>query len=454
MGSEWAVSRLEDLTELIVDCPHSTPKWQDQGEVVLRSQNIRNGRLDLTSTSYTDHNGYLSRVKRAVPQAEDLVLTREAPMGEVCMIPHGLKCCMGQRMVLIRTKRDILSPHYLLYLIQSPFLQHQISWNEGTGTTVSNIRIPNIKAFEIPLPPLPEQKAIAHILGTLDDKIELNRRMNATLEGMAQALFKSWFVDFDPVIDNALAAGNAIPDELKSKAELRMMNAELKGSSTQNSLLKTHNLRSAHHLFPAAFQFTEELGWIPEGWEVMGFGDLAKNVREGVDPTTLPPELPYVGLEHIDKQCLSLSRWGTASEVDSQKTHFKPNDFLFGKLRPYFHKVCHVISEGVCSTDILVIRPHQVDDAGYVGCQIFEPEFVEYANLRSTGTRMPRASWKDMAQYEVACPPENLRTTFNELIRPIREKCAGGVATNQNLGKLRDILLPQLISGECSAIQS
>ena len=81
--------------------------------------------------------------------------------------------------------------------------------------------LPHIASIEIPVPPLPEQKAIAQILGTLDDKIELNRRMNATLEGMAQALFKSWFVNFDPVIDNALAAGNSIPDELAPRAEVR-----------------------------------------------------------------------------------------------------------------------------------------------------------------------------------------------------------------------------------------
>jgi type I restriction enzyme S subunit len=302
--------------------------------------------------------------------------------------------------------------------------------------------------------------------------------MNATLEGMAQALFKSWFVDFDPVIDNALAAGNPIPDEFTERAKVRrqileqnqnadeglpemakqcsVMNSELNQSSTQNSSLKTHHSPQALHptladpksLFPAAFEFNDELGWIPEGWEIKGFGHLAQNVREGVDPTTLPAETPYVGLEHIDKQCLSLSRWGTAAEVDSQKSHFRPHDFLFGKLRPYFHKVCHVISEGICSTDILVIRPHREDDAGYVGCQIFEPEFVEYANLRSTGTRMPRASWKDMAQYKVACPPENLRKAFNDLIKPTREKCAGSVVTNQTLTKLRDTLLPKLISGE------
>src|SRR5688500_11637872 len=96
-----ASARLIDLCEEIVDCPHSTPVWTDSGFVVLRSHNIRRGRLDLSSCSYTDLRHFLERTRRARPQAGDLVITREAPMGEVCLIPKGLKCCLGQRMVLL-----------------------------------------------------------------------------------------------------------------------------------------------------------------------------------------------------------------------------------------------------------------------------------------------------------------------------------------------------------------
>lgn len=147
MSSE--TSSLESLCELIVDCPHSTPKWTKAGTVVLRNQNIRGGTLDLSAPSYTDEEGYRTRTKRAVPQAGDIVVTREAPMGEVCMIPKGLKCCLGQRQVLLRPKKSV-NGDYLFWALQSPFVQHQISWNEGTGTTVSNVRIPVLKALQIP----------------------------------------------------------------------------------------------------------------------------------------------------------------------------------------------------------------------------------------------------------------------------------------------------------------
>ena len=235
----------------------------------------------------------------------------------------------------------------------------------------------------------------------------------------------------------AIVAGNPIPEELADRAEVRR--AAL-ANGTAN--------REAAKPFPAAFQHTEELGWIPGGWEVKSFGKIAMNVRDAVNPEVLPPETPYVSLEHIDRKTFTLSRWGDASDVDSQKSHFGSSDFLFGKLRPYFHKVCQVQCSGICSTDILVIRPKEESFRGFVGCLIFDPEFVEYANMRSTGTRMPRASWKDMAKYEIALPGVELIANFNNLIEPSRQKCEQTVDESQTLTKLRDTLLPKLISGE------
>jgi type I restriction enzyme S subunit len=207
-------ARLADLCEAIVDCPHSTPVWTDSGVVVLRNQNIRNGRLDLSEPSYTDEAHFIDRTRRAVPTPGDLVITREAPMGKVCMIPLGLRCCLGQRMVLVRPDRKSAEPRYLLYALQSKAVQYEIGVNEGTGSTVSNLRIPLLESLPIPTRPLPEQRAIAHILGTLDDKIELNRRMSETLEATARALFKSWFVDFDPVRAKSEGRDPGLPKHL------------------------------------------------------------------------------------------------------------------------------------------------------------------------------------------------------------------------------------------------
>ena len=196
---------MHELCELIVDCPHSTPKWSDAGVLVLRSHNIRGGRLDLSDKSFTDESTYKLRSRRAELRGRDLVITREAPMGEVSMIPSGLRCCLGQRMVLLRPDESKCDAGYLLYAIQAPLVQNQIAWSEGTGSTVSNLRIPHLEALRVPTPSLADQRAIAAVLGSLDDKIEQNRRTGRKLEELARAVFKAWFVDFEPV--KAKAAG-------------------------------------------------------------------------------------------------------------------------------------------------------------------------------------------------------------------------------------------------------
>ena len=126
-------STLKEMCELIVDCPHFTPEWTSSGFIVLRNQNIRDGRLDLHEPSFTHKEDFARRNRRAKPTAGDIVFTREAPMGEVCLIPDGLDCCIGQRQVLLRPKK-VLEGKYLFYALRSAFVRHQIFWNEGTGS--------------------------------------------------------------------------------------------------------------------------------------------------------------------------------------------------------------------------------------------------------------------------------------------------------------------------------
>ena len=185
---------LKELCEVISDCPHSTPKWTDHGKIVVRNNNIKNGRIDLSSPSYTDEENFRQRIKRVVPRPGDLIITREAPMGEIGMIPEGVECCLGQRMVLLRANPEICDNYYLLYSIQSRKVQHQISWSEGTGTTVSNLRIPHLEQLKIPYIPLKEQKKAVAILKAIDDKISLNNKINDNLEQQAEAIYNYMFI--------------------------------------------------------------------------------------------------------------------------------------------------------------------------------------------------------------------------------------------------------------------
>jgi type I restriction enzyme S subunit len=198
-----------------------------------------------------------------------------------------------------------------------------------SGSVFPNLSTGDINAFEIPWPEESVRTCIAHILGTLDDKIELNRRMNRTLEKMAAALFKSWFIDFDPVHAKADGRDTGLPAEIAD-------------------------------LFPDSFD-DSDLGPIPKGWKVGSLGDVADSPRRGVNPSDVPPTTPYIGLEHMPRRCIALDAWGRALDVASGKSQFKQGEIMFGKLRPYFHKVGIAPMDGVCSTDIVVVKPKSQD---------------------------------------------------------------------------------------------
>jgi type I restriction enzyme S subunit len=268
----------------------------------------------------------------------------------------------------------------------------------------------------VKVPPLPEQRAIAHILGSLDDKIELNRRMNQTLEAIARALFKSWFVDFDPVRAKAAGRNPGLPPDLAA-------------------------------LFPDSFQ-DSELGEIPRGWKVGTLGDVADNPRRGVQPTEIEATTPYIALEHMPRRCVALSDWGTADGLESNKFEFRRGEILFGKLRPYFHKVGIAPVDGVCSTDIVVVTPREEKWFGFVLGHISSAAFIEHTNAGSTGTKMPRTGWGEMARYAVVLPPDGIAEAFTEQIHLAVAHILASIHQSRTLAAIRDALLPRLLSGQ------
>lgn len=184
---------IRELCSVVVDCPHSTPKWTANGKIVIRNKNIKHGKIDFSSPSYTDDEHFAQRIKRAKPQPGDIIITREAPIGDVGMIPENTECCLGQRMVLLRANQSVCDNFYLLYSLQSLYVQHQISWSEGTGTTVSNLRIPHLEQIQIPYLPLEQQAKISSVLRALEEKIENNRRLNDNLADLLQTIYQGRF---------------------------------------------------------------------------------------------------------------------------------------------------------------------------------------------------------------------------------------------------------------------
>jgi type I restriction enzyme S subunit len=416
-------TRLSDLCEQIVDCPHSTPVWTDSGVVVLRSQNIKNGRLDLSDPSYTDERNFDARTRRSVPSVGDLVITREAPMGEVCMIPQGLRCCLGQRMVMLRPDRKKVDSRFLLYALQSRSVRHEILVNEGTGSTVSNLRIPLLEALPIPTLRLPEQKAIAHVLGTLDDKIELNRKMNETLEAMARALFKSWFVDFDPVRAKAEGRDPGLPAHIAA-------------------------------LFPDSFE-DSELGEIPEGWKTKPIGDLAK-VQGGSTPSTKEPSYWEDGIHF----------WATPKDLSGLSS-----PVLLGTGRKITDAGLIQISSGLLPAGTVLLSSRApigylavaeipvAINQGFIAMQalkgvsnLFLLLWAEVAHdrivSRANGSTFLEISKSSFRPIPVVVPRASVMNAFDRVVRPMYSRIVANERESQILRDTRDALLPRLISGE------
>jgi type I restriction enzyme S subunit len=179
-------------------------------------------------------------------------------------------------------------------------------------------------------------------------------------------------------------------------------------------------------------------------------GDIAENPKRGIRPDEMTSDIPYIALEHMPRRCIALSEWGFADGLGSNKFKFKKGEILFGKLRPYFHKVGVAPLDGVCSTDIVVVEPTADSWFGPVLGHVSSDAFVEYTNAGSTGTKMPRTSWKEMAAYPFAMPPVVLAGAFTNRIRTNINRMTSGIFEIGTLADLRDTLLPKLLSGELS----
>lgn len=311
--------------------------------------------------------------------------------------------------------------NYLYWLLRTPHYRKYCK-SHATGTTNLGLAREDFLAFPAP-EPTTAQNEIVELLDSIEATIELNRRMNEILEAIARVIFKSWFVDFDPV---RAKVGGESPESICRRLGL---NPELLA------------------LFPDCF-VDSELGEIPEGWQPGTLGEVAEHPRRGIQAAEMAANTPYIALEHMPRRCIALSDWGIADGIESNKFEFKKGEILFGKLRPYFHKVGVAPLDGICSTDIVVITPKSSEWFGFVLCHVSSDAFIEHTNASSTGTKMPRTNWTDMARYAVVLPPKSTAKALTDLIRPAIDRINVAIHETRTLAAVRDALLPKLLSGE------
>jgi len=375
----------------------------DEGVPLLRGQNVHPFSLDLSNLKFISHETH-DRWKKSELRAGDVVIVRVGYPGTACVIPEGLGQLNAASLVIVRPNPELLNPYYLAYVLNSPWGKAQIRARlVGSAQQVFNTT--TAADLEIPAPSLKLQNRIAAVLLRYDDLIANNTRRIKILEEMAKLIYREWFMEFK-------APG----------VKLRKATADEKKVTGKDVF--------------------------PEGWAIKALGELAEDVRRSCDPTSIDPDTPYIGLEHMPRQSIALDSWGKAQDVQSTKLSFCKGEILFGKIRPYFHKVGVAPIDGVCSTDIIVIVPIEKALKALVLAVVSSTDFVNHATQTSQGTKMPRANWDILAKYRVPLPPKTELLEFNRLIEGNVKLIMNFVSANRNLRQTRDLLLPKLVSGE------
>jgi type I restriction enzyme S subunit len=325
-------------------------------------------------------------------------------LGSSATIPTDGVYLHNQRIGLVQvTDPDALDLRFVYHLMNTRTIRQQIQAT-ATGSKVRHTAPERIKAVRADIPDIAVQRRVASLLDSIDDLIENNRRRVEVLEEMARAIYREWFVRFR---------------------------------------------YPGHEHVPLV---DSPLGPIPDGWRFGRVEDLVTLSMATVDPSTVAPSTPAVGLEHIPRQRLTLADWGEAGALGSRKATFVAGDILFGKIRPYFHKVSVAPVNGVCSTDAIVLRPH-AEHWGQAVLAIASDEFVAHAVQTSNGTKMPRADWKVIREFPVAMPPSEMARRFSERAHALLAHAQSLMFQARHLASLRDLLLPKLVTGQIDVSQ-
>jgi type I restriction enzyme, S subunit len=417
---------LASVCEGIFDGPHATPKKTSRGPVFLGIWNLSQGRLDLSQTEHLSVEDFAKWTRRVIPQHGDLVFSYETRLGQAAMIPEGLDCCLGRRMGLIRPDRRRVNPRFLLYAFLGPEFQQTVRERTIAGSTVERILLTELGKYPIRIPPLPEQTSVASLLGALDDKIDLNNRMVRTLEAMARALFRSWFMDFDPIV--AKAAGQ----------KPTTMGDDIAG------------------LFPVRF-VEAPIGPVPEGWVPGKLGDVIELNRRSIAEGSPDRRITYVDISSVSTGRLeSTVSYDLDGAPSRARRLVQDGDTIWSCVRPNRRSYLFIDEppdDLVVSTGFAVLSPKGVP-ASFLYQLVTTESFAEYLSANAEGSAYPAVRPEAFARAEIILPPEAILSAFEKVARPWRKEIAQLNRESHTLFDLKDALLPPLLAGEIRVEQA
>jgi type I restriction enzyme S subunit len=436
MAGEWERSRLGDFVKITHGWPFKSECFTEDRAgrpIIVSIGNFKyTGGFRFESTTIKEYTGDYPNEYELTPDDILLVMTCQTSGGEILGIParipdDGNIYLHNQRMGKVVIKdRDRIEPGFVYYLALWPDFNRELCVT-ASGTKILHTAPVRIEAFEFNLPPLAEQKSIAAVLGALDDKIELNRQMNATLEAMARSLFQSWFVDFDPV---------------RAKLDGR----EPVGMDPETAAL-----------FPDSFQDSEG-GHIPKGWAVRPLSSHACYLSRGIGPSYQEQG----GVCVLNQKCVRDHRvdLSKARRHDSAKKPINGRSLQFydilvnstgmgtlGRVAQVFH----LPEETIVDSHVTIVRAEVDTDALFLGVNLTSRE-SEIEDLGEGSTGQTELSRARLGELKIIAPPLDLQKAYGVTVRPLLMRILENESQSRTLATLRDTLLPKLLSGELSSL--
>lgn len=423
MASRWTWYPIGAVAS-VFDGPHATPTKMESGPIFLGISCLTSGRLDLTSVEHISEEDFKRWTRRVEPHTGDVVFSYETRIGQAALIPEGLRCCLGRRMGLVRVDPTKLDPSFFLYYYLGDEFQEFLRSRTVHGSTVDRIPLVDFPGFKVPVPPLREQRSLVSVLTALDDKIDLLQGKNRTLKSLAETIFKSWFVNFDPV--HAKADGRDPEGVSADVAEL----------------------------FPSEFENCE-LGLMPKGWRVGTLADIFE-----IQGGTQPPASEFIEESREGyTRLLQIRDFST----DTHKTYIPwrknlrtvmEDDVLIGRYgsgsgdakKDSLGRLLRGLS-GAINVAVVKTNPNIPNSREYISALVGSGMFYRFVVGGSARAVQAGFRQEDLAFHKVIIPPDWMFEAYESLASSLWQRRKMIAREIETISQIRDLLLPRLMSG-------
>lgn len=392
----WTQYKLEDVLDKLIDYRGKTPQKSTSGIPLVTAKVVKDGRIE-TPNEFIPESEYENWMTRGIPKFGDVILTTEAPLGEVAQLKTNDKIALAQRIITLRGKSGVIDNTFLKYFLQSPVGQNNLKSRE-TGSTVTGIKQSELREVSIHAPDLPTQRAIAAILANLDDKIELNLRLNQTLERLAQTLFEEWFVKFNfPGFDGEWVDG------------------------------------------------------LPKGWRKGKVSDVSLANSNTLSAKDKFDEIKYIEISEVNRGIINeISIYPRGEEPSRARRKLQHGDVVVSTVRPNRGSYFLALSPErnlIVSTGFAVFSPTKVPYS-FLYTFLTSDENLDYYGRVADGGAYPAINPSVISEMEIIIPTKLILDSYHEVASGFFEKMKANLLQNQTLTTLRDTLLPRLMSGQ------